>query len=184
MTSLVLMAVLAAGAPAKLVLPPTPDWVEVPDPAKARLFTNSKHPDVLLRVKQEPTLRLDYSLPVLRQLARSFAKANQDTVVGEPKVIVAEGVSIGEVEFKEGDKITTNFYVPSEGGDFLVSVMAPGDQPFDLTGVRAALGATVNLRKPDSVGPGVMIGMAAASLTMLGIVLVLLLRKKKAPAAT
>jgi hypothetical protein len=187
--SLALIAVLAAAPPVDLKLPPSDDWLEGPDSqplaktAKSRLFVSKSNPGVVLRVLTESTLRLEYSPAVLSELSRRLVESEKKKPggtplkIGEPKSLEIEGVPVGMLEIDDPERHSTVFYLPSEGGDRVITVLVPSEQKYDIAPITEWVKTAKGLRTPDSIGPEVMVGMAAASLSMIGIVL-FLIRKK------
>lgn len=185
---MIALALILAASPVELKLPPSDDWSEAQDTqrlaktATSRLFVSKSNPEVVLRVLTESTLRLDYSPAVLGELSRRLVesekkKGGTPLKAGEPKALEVEGVTVGMIEIDDPERHSTLYYLPSEGGDRIVTVLVPAQQKYDVTPVTEWVKTAKNLRKPDSIGPGVMVGMAAASLSMIGIVL-FLMRKK------
>lgn len=188
------MAVLSA-APVELVLPPSGDWSELPDPqplpatATSRLFVNKSSPDVVLRVMTESQLRLDYSPAVLNEMSRRLVadqkkKGGVPLHVSAPKIFTVDGVDVGSYQVRDPERWSTMFYVPSEGGDRVISLLTPAGKDFDSRPVLTWIESAKGLRKPDAPGAGLPIiaVMGVGSLGTLAVVLAMM-RKKKSEAS-
>lgn len=175
----------------ELHLPPSASWVEVADPVPvpsptvtSRYFTNQSAPGTELRVMKDTTLRLDYSLPVVKELSARFVAAQKQqggapSKVSDPRILVVEGVNVGTFQVMEAQVTRTLFYLPSEGGDRVVGLVTPRERQTELREILTLIGNAHHLRKPDAVHSGttLMGVMAGVSLTAIAVLL-FLMRKK------
>ncbi len=186
-----MFATTAGAAELELRLPPSDAWVERQDPlplptatSTSRYFEHKGDAEIVLRVVVDASLRLDYSLPVLKEmstrLVASQAKPGGTPLkVSEPRLFTAEGVSIGSFQVIDPVHTSTLFYLPAEGGDRVIGVIAPTGRALDLHEIVAVVEGAKNLRKPDTFasGPVIMGAIGAVSLVGIGVLLFFMRRK-------
>ncbi|MFO0599343.1 MAG: hypothetical protein U0228_28810 [Myxococcaceae bacterium] len=182
---------LAAAPELELTLPP-PGWTEQADPVppgsksqKSRYFVKNADPGTELRVVSDPNLRLDYTLPVLKQIATRLVAAQGKSTplkASDPQLIDVGGINVGTFQVVDDNRTSTLFYLPSENGDRVLTYMVPAGHASELEQIIGVVKGAKNLRTADvfANGPMIMGLMGAVSLGTLATVLFLMSRKKKA----
>lgn len=181
-----IVAVMLMAAPeVDLKLPPSEAWVEQKDPnplptstATSRYFVRKDDPTFDLRVITEPSMRLDYTLPVLAELSKRFIvgqkkQGRHGLHLSDPRVFVVEGVNVGSFQVMDLTRTSTLFYLPSEGGDRVVTINGPSGQSAPIQEIMTFVQTAKQLRKPEMVESGRMFmgAIAVVSLSVIGVLL-------------